>query len=71
MMKKFLATTAALSAIGIGAASAQEAKLQSVAEITVIATRTAKNVDEVPNIVSVITDEQIEDQLQHCGQQDF
>jgi hemoglobin/transferrin/lactoferrin receptor protein len=62
-MMRFLATTAALSAIGIGAAAAQEATLQSTAEITVTATRTAKNVDEVPNVVSVITAEQIEDQL--------
>lgn len=64
MMKRILATTAALSAVGIGSAAAQDAKLQNVAaEVTVTATRTATSVDNVPSVVSVITDEEIEDRL--------
>lgn len=52
-----------LGAMANGAANAQEVQVADAGELTVTATRSAKDTFDVPSVVSVITEEEIEENL--------
>ncbi|RZJ97784.1 MAG: TonB-dependent hemoglobin/transferrin/lactoferrin family receptor [Brevundimonas sp.] len=62
-MRTILLLSASVSAIATGAAAQSVTATTDLAPITVLATRTATPVDEVPATVTVFTDEEIERQL--------
>jgi hemoglobin/transferrin/lactoferrin receptor protein len=64
-MRKFLMSSVLFSVFGLGAANAQEAGVEyaQADQITVTATRTAKRIDDVPSTVTVITEEDIQNNL--------
>src|SRR5688572_692270 len=65
-MRGFWGTTALTVVLGLSGAAmaqAQEVQFADAGDITVTATRSEKDTFEVPSVVSVITDEEIEENL--------